>query len=173
MSDLATKMIESCETKEKPHNLDKNQIMSYLSLLEKIYNKENCDKFHQERIFRITKALNSIKKYSNFKVSPFRLSKSSIPKEEQKVLNETENNTIKENEDEQKDIEDIMCMIEKELKLNGIDINNIENDSFISTNVKSFPSVQRLFFWFPQPAGLLTWPYLHAMMQQVKAEGSA
>ena len=137
MSDLATKMIESCETKEKPHNLDKNQIMSYLSLLEKIYNKENCDKFHQERIFRITKALNSIKKYSNFKVSPFRLSKSSIPKEEQKVLNETENNTIKENEDEQKDIEDIMCMIEKELKLNGIDINNIENDSFISTNVKS------------------------------------
>ena len=137
MSDLATKMIESCETKEKPHNLDKNQIMSYLSLLEKIYNKENCDKFHQERIFRITKALNSIKKYSNFKVSPFRLSKSSIPKEEQKVLNETENNTIKENEDEQKDIEDIMCMIEKELKLNGIDTNNIENDSFISTNVKS------------------------------------
>ena len=137
MSDLATKMIESCETKEKPHNLDKSQIMSYLSLLEKIYNKENCDKFHQERIFRITKALNSIKKYSNFKVSPFRLSKSSIPKEEQKVLNETENNTIKENEDEQKDIEDIMCMIEKELKLNGIDINNIENDSFISTNVKS------------------------------------
>ena len=83
MSVQATKMLESCEIKSKPHNLDKNQIMSYLSLLEKIYNKENCDKLHQERIFRITKALNSIKKYSNFKVSPFRLSKSSIQKEEQ------------------------------------------------------------------------------------------
>lgn len=141
MSDQATKMLESCEIKSKPHNLDKNQIMSYLSFLEKIYNKENCDKFHQERIFRITKALNSIKKYSNFKVSPFRLSKSSIQKEEQKAHNEnekkTENNIIKENGDEQKDIEDIMCMIEKELKLNGIDTTNIENDSFISTNVKS------------------------------------
>lgn len=141
MSDQATKMIESCEMKEKPHNLDKNQITSYLSLLEKIYNKENCDKFHQERIFRITKALNSIKKYSNFKVSPFRLNKSSIPKEEQKVQNEkekeAENNTIKENEDEQKDIEDIMCMIEKELKLNGIDTTDIANDSYISTYVKS------------------------------------
>ena len=137
MSIQATKMLESCEIKSKPHNLDKNQIMSYLSLLEKIYNKENCDKLHQERIFRITKALNSIKKYSNFKVSPFRLSKSSIQKEEQKVQNETENKIIKENEDEQKDIEDIMCMIEKELKLNGIDTTNLENDSFISTNVKS------------------------------------
>ena len=135
MSDQVTKMIESCEIKEKPHNLDKNQIMSYLSLLEKIYNKENCDKFHQERIFRITKALNSVKKYSNFKVSPFRLNKSSNPKEEQK--NQNENNNIKANEDEQKDIEEIMGMIEKELKLNGIDTTDLANDSFISTNVKS------------------------------------
>ena len=136
MSTQATKMIESCEIKEKPHNLDKNQIMSYLSLLEKVYDKENCDKFHQERIFRITKALNSIKKYSNFKVSPFRLNKSSTSKEEEKVQNECEN-TIKEKKDEQKDIEEIMNLIEKELKLNGIDTTDIANDSYISTNVKS------------------------------------
>ena len=136
MSTQAAKMIESCEIKEKPHNLDKNQIMSYLSLLEKVYDKENCDKFHQERIFRITKALNSIKKYSNFKVSPFRLNKSSTSKEEEKVQNECEN-TIKEKKDEQKDIEKVMNLIEKELKLNGIDTTDIANDSYISTNVKS------------------------------------
>ena len=136
MSTQATKMIESCEIKEKPHNFDKNQIMSYLSLLEKVYDKENCDKFHQERIFRITKALNSIKKYSNFKVSPFRLNKSSTSKEEEKVQNECEN-TIKEKKDEQKDIEKVMNLIEKELKLNGIDTTDIANDSYISTNVKS------------------------------------
>ena len=85
MLDQITKANELCEPKEKPHHLNKNQIISYLSFLEKLYEKENknSDKFSQKRKFLINKALNSVRKYSNFKVSPFSLNKSSL-KEEQK-----------------------------------------------------------------------------------------
>lgn len=135
MCDQSTKMKEPCELKEKPHHLDKDQIISYLSLLEKIYDNQSNDKFHQERIFRITKALNSIKKYSNFQVTPFRLIKTEFPGENKNIKDKVD--TVKEKENEKKDIEEIMCLIEKELKLNGIDTNDISNDSIISTNVKS------------------------------------
>ena len=137
MTEQSTKVIESCDIKEKPHHLDKGNIMSYLSFLEKIYQNQNCEKTHQKRILRINKALNSLKKYSDFYVSPFQLKKSSIPKDDKKVNDECANMKEKEKKDEEKDIEKIICLIEKELKLNGIDANDINNNSFLSTNVKS------------------------------------
>ena len=56
------KVSESCEIKEKPHHFDKDKIISYLSLLEKLYEKgnKNGDKFDQKRVFLINKALNSV-----------------------------------------------------------------------------------------------------------------
>lgn len=139
MLDQQTKVPEACEIKEKPHHLDKDQIISYLSLLERLYEKENKNnaKFDQKRMFLINKALNSVKKYSNVKVSPFRLNKSSLNKEEQKVKDKCD--IAEEKENEETDINDIMCLIEKELKLNGIDVNdiNINDNSFLSTNQKS------------------------------------
>ena len=136
MLDQITKANELCEPKEKPHHLNKNQIISYLSFLEKLYEKENknSDKFSQKRKFLINKALNSVRKYSNFKVSPFSLNKSSL-KEERKEKDKCD--IVEEEKKEQNDIEEIMCLIEKELKLNGIDTNEINDNSFMSTNIKS------------------------------------
>lgn len=137
MLEEQSKVIEPCETKEKPHRLNRDQIISYLTFLEKFYEKENkdTDKLSQKRIFLINKALNSVKKYSNFKVSPFRLNKSSINKEEQKV--EDKCDIVQDKINDQNDIEEIMCLIEKEFKLNGIDANDLNDNSFMSTNLKS------------------------------------
>ena len=75
------------EIKEKPHHLNKDQIISYLSFLEKLYEKENKNSVNsdQKHLLLINKAMNSVRKYSNFKVSPFRLNNSPLNKEEQKA----------------------------------------------------------------------------------------
>ena len=137
MLDQQSKEAEACEIKEKPHHYNKDQIISYLSFLEKLYEKEskNGDQPDQKRMLLINKAMNSVKKYSNFKVSPFRLNKSPLNKEEKKVKDECD--IVEEKENEETDINDIMCLIEKELKLNGIDVNDIGDNSFLSTNQKS------------------------------------
>ena len=137
MLDQQSKDPEACEIKEKPHHYNKDKIISYLSFLEKLYEKEskNGDQPDQKRMLLINKAMNSVKKYSNFKVSPFRLNKSPLNKEEQKVKDECD--IVEEKENEETDINDIMCLIEKELKLNGIDVNDIGDNSFLSTNQKS------------------------------------
>ena len=136
MTQELTKMLETCDINDKLHH-DKKQIISYLSLLEKIYDSQKKDKFDQERIYRLTKAINSIKDNSNIKVSEFKLKESSENKEDkpQNVIND-----ICEDDDEDKEtneIDDLLCYIEKELKLSGIDVNNINSNSFLSTNVKS------------------------------------
>ena len=87
MIDQQQKSNEACELYDKPLYHNKDKIISCLSLLEKLYEKENkdSDKMDPKRVFLINKALNSVKKYSNLKVSPFKLSKSPLNKEEQKV----------------------------------------------------------------------------------------
>ena len=143
MIDQQQKSNEACEFGEKPLYLKRDKIISYLSLLEKLYEKENkdSDKTDQKRLFLINKALNSVKKYSNLKVSPFKLGKLSVNKEEQKVQdNQDKCDLVVEKDNEESDINDIMCLIEKELKLNGIDVNDINDNSFMSTNLKSLNS---------------------------------
>ena len=137
MIDQKQKSNEACELYEKPLYHNKDKIISCLSLLEKLYEKENkdSDKMDPKRVFLINKALNSVKKYSNLKVSPFKLSKSPLNKEEQKVQDKCD--IVVEKEKEDSDINDIMCLIEKELKLNGIDVNDINDNSFMSTSQKS------------------------------------
>ena len=137
MIDQQQKSNEACELYDKPLYHNKDKIISCLSLLEKLYEKENkdSDKMDPKRVFLINKALNSVKKYSNLKVSPFKLSKSPLNKEEQKVQDKCD--IVVEKEKEDSDINDIMCLIEKELKLNGIDINDINDNSFMSTSQKS------------------------------------
>ena len=132
MTEELTQMLEACDINDKLHH-NKSKILSYLSILEKIYDNQIYDKSDQERIYRLNKAINSIKNYSNIKVSPFKL-KESPPNKEQKS---PEINKInKEKENENNEIDDLLCFIEKELKLSGIDTNDV-NDSFLSTNVKS------------------------------------
>ena len=143
MIDQQQKSNEACELAEKPLYLKRDKIISCLSLLEKLYEKENkdSDKTDQKRLFLINKALNSVKKYSNLKVSPFKLGKLSVNKEEQKVQdNQDKCDLVVEKDNEESDINDIMCLIEKELKLNGIDVNDINDNSFMSTNLKSLNS---------------------------------
>ena len=135
MIDQQQKSNEACEFAEKPLYLKRDKIISCLSLLEKLYEKENkdSDKTDQKRLFLINKALNSVKKYSNLKVSPFKLGKLSVNKEEQKVQdNQDKCDIVAEKENEESDINDIMCLIEKELKLNGIDVNDINDIIFFN-----------------------------------------
>ena len=65
MSDLYNRA-----TEEKINIGDDKLIISYLSLLEKFYELFQ-DKSKHERLFRLNKAINSIKKYSKCKVSSF------------------------------------------------------------------------------------------------------
>ena len=111
MIDQQQKSNEACELAEKPLYLKRDKIISYLSLLEKLYEKENkdSDKTDQKRLFLINKALNSVKKYSNLKVSPFKLGKLSVNKEEQKVQdNQDKCDLVVEKDNEESDINDIM-----------------------------------------------------------------
>jgi hypothetical protein len=87
MLDQLPKDTQVSEIKEKPRHLNKDQIISYLSFSEKLYEKENknSDNSDQKHLLLINKAMNSVRKYSNFKVSPFRLNNSPLNKEEQKV----------------------------------------------------------------------------------------
>ena len=137
MLDQLPKDTQVSEIKEKPRHLNKDQIISYLSFLEKLYEKENknSDNSDQKHLLLINKAMNSVRKYSNFKVSPFRLNNSPLNKEEQKAKDKCD--IVEEKENEETDINNIMCLIEKELKLNGIDVNDINDNSFLSTNIKS------------------------------------
>ena len=137
MLDQLPKDTQVSEIKEKPRHLNKDQIISYLSFSEKLYEKENknSDNSDQKHLLLINKAMNSVRKYSNFKVSPFRLNNSPLNKEEQKVKDKCD--IVEEKENEEADINNIMCLIEKELKLNGFDVNDINDNSFLSTNIKS------------------------------------
>ena len=126
-------MIDACDINDKLH-YDKSKLLSYLSILEKIYDNQKNDNSDQERIFRLSKAINSIKNYSNIKVTAFNLKNLSSNKKEKSEDDDNKDSNEKDNE--KTEIDDLLCFIEKELKLNGIDVNNV-NDSFLSTNVKS------------------------------------
>ena len=136
-------MTEKIIRNDKQHSNDtfnKNQILSYLSFLEQLYEKSQ-DKSHQERIFRINKAINSIKKYSNCKVSSFNLksAKPSHNDNEKENVPEVNNNHClphAESIGRENSIEDILYLIGKELKLNGINEKDI-NNSLLSTSKKS------------------------------------
>ena len=166
MIDQQQKSNEACELYDKPLYHNKDKIISCLSLLEKLYEKENkdSDKMDPKRVFLINKALNSVKKYSNLKVSPFKLSKSPLNKEEQKVQDKCD--IVVEKEKEDSDINDIMCLIEKELKLakekgmkTGDYINNIKginknlnisnndnNNNKLSKKPYKMPELENSFF---------------------------
>ncbi len=126
--------------------LDNNQILSYLAFLEKFYEKSQ-DKYHQERLFRINKAINSIKKYSKCKVSSFNFKSTKPPHNNNQKLNMPKTNVEQcapfdfiggENS-----VEDILFLIGKELKLNGINEKDI-NNSLLSTSKKSLNSSENL-----------------------------
>lgn len=135
-------MIKHTETNIKDNELniknfqDNRHILSYLTFLEKFY-EQSKDKSHQERIFRINKAINSIKKYSNCKVSSFNVKLSKHLDTNSKISEQ--DNLPKESETNSNDIEDILLLIEKELKQNGINENDISNSS-LSTSKKTINS---------------------------------
>ena len=110
---------------------DKKQILSYLAFLERFYEKSK-DNSHQERLFRINKAINSINKYSNCKVSSFNVKPSKT------VLKSDEKEFIipQKKVEDSNEIEDILKIIEKELKQNGINEKDISN-SLLSTSIKT------------------------------------
>ena len=136
-------MTEKIITNDKQHSNDtfnKNQILSYLAFLEQLYEKSQ-DKSHQERLFRINKAINSIKKYSNCKVSSFNLKSAKPSRNDNEKENLPEGNinhcfVNAEPARGENSIEDILYLIGKELKLNGINEKDI-NDSLLSTSKKS------------------------------------
>ena len=133
--------LDNMSTEEKLNISDKKNILSYLSLLEKIY-QQSQDKSHEERLFRINKAINSIKKYSNCKVSSFNFkSTKNIPTQKMQKSEENNQNPSIPELPEEKDnsINDILLLIEKELKENGINEKDI-NNSFLSTSKKSINS---------------------------------
>ena len=118
MSDLYNKA-----TKEKINICDDKHILSYLSILEKFY-RQSQDKSMHERLFRINKAINSIKKYSNCKVSSFNFKPSNTNNNENisQVLFKKE-----------KDLEYILYYIEKELNEKGINENDINKSSLFKS----------------------------------------
>ena len=93
-------------TEEKISVGDDKRIISYLRLLEEFY-QQSQDKSNHERLFRINKAINSIKKYSNCKVSSFNFKPSEANNNES--ISEVPKKKIK-------DIGNILLFIEKELK---------------------------------------------------------
>ena len=117
-------------TEEKINIGDDKRIISYLSLLENFY-QQSQDKSKQERLFRINKAINSIKKYSNCKVSSFNFKPSKTNNNES--ISEVPSK-------KEKDIEDILLFIEKELKENGINENDINNSSLDNSKKLLNPS---------------------------------
>ena len=133
MTEQTTMNIEAEEFKQKIPK-DKKQILSYLTFLEKFYEKSK-DNSHQERLFRINKAINSINKYSNCKVSSFNVK----PSKTNSKTDEKEFIIPKKNSEDSNDIEDILKIIEKELKQNGINEKDISN-SLLSTSIKTINS---------------------------------
>ena len=124
MTEIANK-----RTEEKNHMDDSKHILSYLSFLEKIYEHEQSqDKSLQERLFRISKAINSIKKYYNCQVSSF----NSKPKK----TSENANSDSPKVDEQGNNINEVLHLIEKELKQNGINEGDI-NNSLLSTSKKS------------------------------------
>lgn len=105
---------------------DRKNIISYLSFLEKFY-EQSMDKSRQERLFRINKAINSIQKYSNCKVSSFNVKRRSVN------IPNISNTKIPTN---QANIDKVLQLIEKELKENGISRDDIINSN-ASTMQKS------------------------------------
>ena len=119
--------------------LDNKHILSCLTFLEKFYEKSQ-DKYHQERLFRINKAINSIKKYSNCKVSSFKFKpKKPSLNELCPDINNNQSLPLVESVKEENSVEDIILLIEKELKDNGINEKDI-NNSLLSTSKKSLNS---------------------------------
>ena len=140
--------LNDISTEKKSLFSNNMHILSYYSLLEKIY-EQSQDKSHQERIFRINKAINSIKKYSNCKVSSFNLkqNKKTTTNKEKEKENEKENQKnfppiYELPEEKDNNLEDILLLIEKELKENGINEKDI-NNSFLSTSKKSLNSSEK------------------------------
>ena len=126
-------------TEEKFNMHDNNHILSCLSFLEKIY-EQSQNKSNQERLFRISKAINSIKKYSNCQVSSFNFKPSNKPMQTATETNTNSDSNL-EPVEEDKNIENLLLFIEKELKENGINENDINNsNSLLSTSKKSFNS---------------------------------
>jgi len=123
--------------------LDNKHILSCLTFLEKFYEKSQ-DKYHQERLFRINKAINSIKKYSNCKVSSFKF-KPKKPSLNEQCPNIDNNQCLPlvESVKEENSVEDIILLIEKELKDNGINEKDI-NNSLLSTSKKSLNSSENM-----------------------------
>jgi hypothetical protein len=131
--------ITNIPTEEKFNMHDKNHILSCLSFLEKIY-EQSQNKSNQERLFRISKAINSIKKYSNCQVSSFNFKPSNKPMQTATETNTNSDSNL-EPVEEDKNIENLLLFIEKELKENGINENDINNsNSLLSTSKKSFNS---------------------------------
>ena len=131
--------ITNIPTEEKFNMHDNNHILSCLSFLEKIY-EQSQNKSNQERLFRISKAINSIKKYSNCQVSSFNFKPSNKPMQTATETNTNSDSNL-EPVEEDKNIENLLLFIEKELKENGINENDINNsNSLLSTSKKSFNS---------------------------------
>ena len=130
MTEQIPMKVEAEESKIKISK-DKKHILSYLTFLEKFYEKSK-DNSQQERLFRINKAINSINKYSNCKVSSFNVKPSKT------ILKSNEKEAIisQKNAENSNDIEDILILIEKELKQNGINEKDISN-SLLSTSIKT------------------------------------
>ena len=129
-------------TEETLNMPDNNHILSCLSFLEKIY-EQSQDKSNQERLFRINKAINSVKKYSNCQVSSFNFKPSkNTPTETNENTNLNRNSGSNTNSSqEDKNIDDILLFIEKELKENGINENDLNiSNSLLSTSKKSLDS---------------------------------
>lgn len=133
MTEQTTMNIDAEESKQKISK-DKKHILSYLTFLEKFYEKSK-DNSHQERLFRINKAINSINKYSNCKVSSFNVnpSKTILKRDEKEFI------IPQKNGDDSSEVEDILKLIEKELRQNGINEKDI-NDSLLSTSIKTINS---------------------------------
>ena len=129
-------------TEEKTRIPENKHILNCLTLLENIY--EQCEgNSEQKRLFRINKAINSIKKYTNFTVSSFNLDpkKPSTEKEPEKCsINVSQNQKPHQQDPKNDNIEDLLQLIEKELKESGISQNDIDNDSLFSTSKKSIDS---------------------------------
>lgn len=141
--------LDNRATEEKLNIHDNKHILSYLSLLEKFY-EQSQEKSHQERLFRINKAINSIKKYSNCKVSSFNFKPSKTPVEKEQTLDSKKAKNTKDEvsipkvpSKNENNIYDILFLIEKELKENGINENDI-NNSLLSTSKKSLNSSDNL-----------------------------
>ena len=133
MTEQITMNIEAEDFKQKIPK-DKRHILSYLTFLEKFYEKSK-DNSRQERLFRINKAINSINKYSNCKVSSFNVK----PSKTSLKSNEKESTIPQKKAEDSNDIEDILKIIEKELKQNGINEKDISN-SLLSTSIKTINS---------------------------------